>query len=217
MCLLTDRGKMAQETDEEPNPLPTTREGRIDFVEKRLIPLLDSPKWNEEFETTPNSVQDSANSLAEEYYDLAVPMLGSTAILILSLFVIDYLMFLHAQVYGLFLNAGAGIFFVFPSLKGRFVISSIVDTEDKEAIRKLEAQEMVANNAGMALLVFGFLIQVLSVQFLSRPELLQANIASRVLPNWIVGVMLLIALISGAKSLQRLRDRRLSQRGESQD
>ncbi|WP_440005312.1 hypothetical protein [Halomicrococcus sp. SG-WS-1] len=203
---------MATQNDRELDFQIRSREGRISLIKEVIIPELDAPKWKDEYETNPASVEKSARSLAEEYHDLAAPLVYGTAVLVLLLFAIDYMVYLHSQVYGLFLNILAGICFIFPSLKGRYVIASIVDGEDKAALRKLEAQEMASNNVGMALLGGGFLVQVLTVQFLSRPELLRVNIAAKFLPGWTTGIMLLTALYIGAKCLNRSRSRKLAQR-----
>lgn len=208
---------MSLKTDKEQQFQLGSREGRLHLIKRYFIPALDAPKWGEKYKPDADSVEQSAHALAEEYHDLAVPMLYSTAILVISLSTIDYLVALHAQVYGLFLNVWSGVFFAFPSLKGRYVIASIVDGKEEEALRKLEAQEMASNNVGIALLATGFFVQIWSAQFLPKSEFLRANIAVEMIPEWAIGVLLVLALIICGKALKRFRDRRISGRDDESD
>jgi len=187
-----------------------SREWRIHMIENYLIPRLDSPSWARQYETDSDSVEMAAETLAEEYHDLAVPEFSSTVIVVILLLPVDYLFYINPQVYGLFIDIWAALFFVFPSLKGRYVIASAAKGAPKEAIHRLEAQEMVSNNTGFVLLAFGFVLQILSVQFLPNSEFIGENILSTSLPSWMSSVLLLTVLLVGLKTLGRMRSRRLS-------
>lgn len=189
-----------------------SREGRIQLIEKHLIPKLDSPNWATEFGNDSATVDTASRTLAEEYHDLAIPEVYSTIVIVTLLLAIDYAVYFNPQVYGLFIDIWAALFFVFPSLKGRHVIATAVEGKPKEGVHRLEAQEMVSTNTGFALLAFGFVIQILSVQFFSNAEFVQQNVFSTYLPGWIPGLLLLLALLVGLKSLGKMRERRLSSR-----
>lgn len=166
--------KTEETTDSESgsDPSPGTREHNIQIIKSRLIPALDMPEWQEKHDPDDKEVERSATILAEEYYDIAVPALQSFLTIILFLLLTDFLLFLEAQVYGLFISIWASIVMVFPSLKGRYVIATAVQGKPNEAIHRLEAQEVVTANVGFVVLAVGFVVQLFSEQFLTTDELL---------------------------------------------
>jgi len=198
--------------ESEVNPKWGSREHRIQLIQSLLIPRLDDPNWQEEYQPDTDEVNNSAAMLAKEYYDMAVPAVESFAVLIALLFLTDYLITLDAQVYGLFISIWASILMVFPSLKGRFVIATIVQGEPSEALHRLQAQEMVTANTGFAFLAFGFIVQVFSTQFLPSEELIQTNLLGSPTPRWITLVLLIATFAISSKAMAKLRDNRLTAR-----
>jgi hypothetical protein len=145
-----------------PNPSPGTREHYIQIIKLTLIPTLDTPTWQEKHDPNEKEVERAATILAEEYYDMAVPAVVSFLTIILFLLLTDSLLFLDAQVYGLFISIWASIIMVFPSLKGRYVVATAVQGKPNEAIHRLEAQEVVTANVGFVILAVGFIFQLFS-------------------------------------------------------
>ncbi|MEA5386016.1 hypothetical protein VB779_02110 [Haloarculaceae archaeon H-GB11] len=187
------------------------RSRQIQRISEWFVPSLDSEEWQEKFPANAENVEKSTTALAREYHDLTNPAFISTTVLVFLLLVVDFLMYLNGQVYGLFIDLWAALFLVFPSLKGRFVISTLAEG-DEDAVRLLEAQEMVANNIGVGLLALGFVIQIITVQFLGRTEFFANNILTNSLPGFVTGIFLLIALAVTLKVLGRLRSIKLEQR-----
>lgn len=188
-----------------------SRNHRIRLIRFWLIPLLDSPEWNERYEPDPDSVKQSADILAKEYYDLAAPEFYSTISLIILLLLVDHMLFINVQIYGLFIDIWAAVFLIFPSLKGRYITATSAEGTPAEAIHRLEAQEMVSANIGFVFLALGFILQVLSIQLIPSGEFLQANQLAPYVPSWATIVLLLGAIGISSKILANLRDKRLSE------
>lgn len=201
-------------TESESSPAWGSREHRIQMIQSLLIPRLDDSGWQEEYQPDADEVDNSANMLAKEYYDMAVPAIQSFAVLILLLFLTDYCVSLDAQVYGLFISIWASIFMVFPSLKGRFVIATVVQGEPSEALHRLQAQEMVTANTGFVFLAFGFIVQVFSTQFLPSGELIQTNQFGSITSWWLTLGLLVGTFALSSLTMAKLRDNRLTAREE---
>ncbi|KTG07948.1 hypothetical protein AUR64_01555 [Haloprofundus marisrubri] len=189
-----------------------SREDLLQIIQDKLIPHLDNTEWREEYHPDNDSVEQSAEALAEEFYDLAVPGCYSLVVVVILLSAVDYLIHLNPQVYGLFIDVWAALFFVFPSLKGRYVMATAVDGLPREAMNRLEAQNMVSNTVGFVMLAVGFLLQIVAVQMFSSSEFLQSNILGDFAPNWIALLFLGFVLFFGFKSLYHFRGKRLSGR-----
>ena len=192
-----------------------SRDYRLQFIKERLIPRLDTRKWKEEYDPDADSVERSAEALSEQYHDLAVPEFYSTLIIIFLLGMLDAVVYLNPQVYGLFIDVWAAIFLVFPSLKGRYVMTTAVEGAPKDAIRRIESQEMVSANTGFVMLSLGFFLQIVSVQFLSSSEFIKTNILADAVSGWLTIVLLIGVLWLGFKSLNHLREKRLADREQS--
>lgn len=199
-------------SENESNPQLGSREHRIQLIQSYLIPILDVSGWQEEYDPDTNEVENSATMLAKEYYDMAVPAIKSFSVMIVLLLLTDYLVFINGQVYGLFISIWASIFMVFPSLKGRFVIATVVQGEPPEALHRLQAQEMVTANTGFVFLGLGFIAQVFSTQFLPSEELIQTNLLGSPSPWWMTLVLLIGTFAISSKTMAKLRDSRLTAR-----
>jgi hypothetical protein len=196
----------------EANPAWGSREHRIQLIQSYLIPVLDDSGWKEEYDPDSDEVKKSATMLATEYYDMAVPAMASFGVMIALLFLTDYFIILDGQVYGLFISIWASMFMIFPSLKGRFIIATAVEGEPSEALRRLQAQEMVTANTGFVFLAFGFIIQVFSTQFLTSKELIQTNLLGSPTPGWMTLVLLIATFAISSKTMAKLRNSRLKAR-----
>lgn len=184
-------------------------EKRIRIIDQKFIPRLRDSDWVEEFEPDENEVARSSRELSEVYDALAMPEMRAAVVLLLLIAIVDSLVFLHIQVYGLALDIWAATCFVFPSLKGAEVIASTVEGNE-DAIRVLEAQDMVSTNAGFGILIAGFGLQIVAVQA-PYSEVITDNFLSPILPSWAVYLMLLLAGAGTLLALGRARDRRLEQ------
>lgn len=210
--------KAEQSEDEEEGNLSWgSRSHRHNVIKSQLIPRLDDEGWNERYESEPEQVEESTTILTEEYYDMAVPAFWSFTVLVILLFVVDYLVALNGQMYGLFVNIWASIFLIFPSLKGRYVIATAVEGKSSEALSRLQAQEMVTANAGFAFLALGFIFQVFSAQFLISEEFILANILSDYASWWITLILLTLTFGISSLVMAKLRDNRLAVRKAERD
>lgn len=201
------------ERDEDGNrPAWGSRGHRIQLIQSYLIPFLDDTGWERRYEPDSGVVDESAAILAEEYYDMAVPAVWGCTVLLVLLFVVDYLVFLDGAIYGLSISIWASIFMVFPSLKGRFIIATAVQGEPTEAISRLQAEEVVTANTGFVFLALGFVFQVVSNQFLTSEELVQTNLIGNEPQSWLTAVLLILTFFITSKTMAKLRDSRLSAR-----
>lgn len=169
---------------------PEARKKWIELVRTRLVSSLPAPDWVNEIGIDDDEITRSSRTLATVYRDLGIPMVLTIFALVGFLLVIDFLFFISSQVYGLYIDVFAAIFFLSPSLKSAEDIAATVTSEER-AVRIKEAQEMVANNVGFLTLLCGFGIQGLAVQS-QRRELIGENFLTG-LPDFLVYVALPLA------------------------
>lgn len=182
--------------------IPSNREEWVKMVREEFIAQLPDPDWADQVEVDENEVEKSANTLAALYRDLGFPMMWAIITLIVCLLGIDLLFYLSAQIYGLYIDVLAAIFFITPSFKSPTDMAYAV-TSKKQALRIKEGEEMVSNNVGFLTLLCGFVIQGIAVQS-QRTELLGENLLVG-LPDALVFISLPLAGILAFVVLGKLR------------
>lgn len=175
---------------------PNTRDGKINIFKDYFAPLLEDTKWKNKYEPSEEHVERAREHLAKEYYDLSIPVAKSTLFLLILLAITDFFLKFNAQIYGIFLSLMVAPASIFPSLKGPDVIASVVDDSNKDAERKLAAQEMALGNVVLLILVSGFLIQLYTVEFLPRREILTNNVAETIVPEGTVGITFILIFVT---------------------
>ncbi len=190
---------------------PEERKRWIEFVSAIFVSRLPAPDWAEEIEIDEDEISRSEKTLAAVYRDLGFPIIWTVLVLITSLLAIDVLFFVPSQVYGLYIDVFAAIFFLSPSLKSAEDIAAAVTSEER-AVRIKEAQEMVANNVGFLTLLCGFGIQGLALQS-QRTELIGENFLAS-LPGFLVYLALPLAGVFAFYVLGWTRSRYREERPE---
>jgi len=191
-----------------------TREGRISYVEQEWVPMLDSDRWGDIYPVEEGEKEAAGRIIAEELHDFGEPLIWAGILSLILLFTLDALLYLNAQAYGLFVNIWATLAFIFPAMKGRGMIATVVSGESKAAKRRLEVQSLVANSTGICLFGIGFLAQLMAVQLIPQEELLTSNLATPPLPQWTSIVALLVVFHLTGKFVSWRRSKHLDERFE---
>jgi len=161
---------------------------------KSVLDRLDESSWKEKYESDLDTVEESHNLLAVRYYEVTNSAVKGLVILLTCLIIIDLLVEMNSLVYGLTVNLWGSIFLIYPSFRGKYMISSISESVDEQAIREIEVNRMVFTNIGFFLLILGFLLQIIAHQVFSY-GFITTNILSIYLSEWTVVPLTLVALI----------------------
>ncbi|WP_251328317.1 hypothetical protein [Haloplanus pelagicus] len=165
--------------------VPITREGRIEWIRRNLIPLLDSQLSDHpDKELDEESINTSEKILAEEYLDEGSGIFKTFGKVTLPMIIIDSVSYMPPQVYGLvFSTLGTFIMLVEADILGSEPITAqSMDTVggptggkeylDEEKVRRL-ANNTVITNIGLVWLFFGFTMQIIAVWAISSETLIQ--------------------------------------------
>ncbi|TKX79878.1 hypothetical protein [Halorubrum sp. SD626R] len=172
----------------------TAKESEGNFSESvmKLVETLDQYDWRTEYEHSEDSVKRSQQFLAEQYFEISKIVIVSLISLSLSLVLTDILFPISSFLYGLTISIWGSILLAVPSLKGRYQISAIVDSNDKSAIRRVEAKRMTYTNAGLGFLILGFFIQLVTHQ-INANNIIADDVLAIYFPDW-VAILALIAI-----------------------
>lgn len=172
----------------------TAKESEGNFSESvmKLVETLDQDDWRTEYEHSEDSVKRSQQFLAEQYFEISKIVIVSLISLSFSLVLTDILFPISSFLYGLTISIWGSILLAVPSLKGRYQISAIVDSNDKSAIRRVEAKRMTYTNAGLGFLILGFFIQLVTHQ-INADNIISDDVLAIYFPDW-VAIFALIAI-----------------------
>jgi len=185
---------MAREEEQDvEEPSSTTREGESDYfaVVMELVELLDNDNWKDEYEHSEDSVRRSQRFLAEQYSEISKIVIMSLISLSFSLVLTDVLFPISSFLYGLTISIWGSVLLAVPSLKGRYQISAIVDSNDKSAVRRVEARRMTYTNAGLVFLIFGFFLQLITHQ-INADNIVPVDILATQVPDWVAIPVLIV-------------------------
>jgi len=190
---------------------PEEREEWIENVRVERLSDLPAPDWMDEIETDEEELVRSGRTLGAVYRDLGFSLFAAILALVPSLILIDTLFYLSPQIYGLYIDVLAAMFFLTPGLNSPEDIAVVVSS-NKRAIRIKEAEEMVAHNVGFITLLTGFGIQGAAIQS-QRTELVGENILSS-LPGYFVYILLPLAGVLAFLVLGKVRNQFRKERAE---
>lgn len=204
---------MTSQMDEEINGLKdlleryelSTETGKVNLFKNHFAEWLEDDDWKDEFEPDEEEMELAREWLAKEYYNLALPVAFSTMFLIILILIADYFLSFQAQVYEIFLSLWAAPASIFPSLKGADVIASTTGEANSTAEQKVAAQNMAMSNVVLIVLLIGFTLQLLAVEFLARREFLTDNLAVGAVPNWTTGAAFILIAVLTMLYFRRLR------------
>lgn len=166
--------------------IPITRDEKVQWVQKNLIPIFDS-RLNDspEKEVDQERLKRSKEILAEEYLDETGGILKSMFKMMFVLVIIDALTYMPPQVYGLiFTTTGTFIMLVEADILGSEAITARSQDSrgavyggpttflNEEKARRL-ARNTVNTNIGLVWMFIGFLMQITAVWAIPSGTLLQ--------------------------------------------
>lgn len=165
-----------------------------------IITTLDRPRWKEKYGSDLETVRQTHIALTRSYYFMSKSAIKGTFVLLIGLLAIDFLIDLQSFIYGLSTNIWGTMFLVYPSLRGRYVISAIAEGVSEDAVRQLEISKMVSTNLGFAILAFGFVLQIFAHQIASS-EFISTNYMEPIVPEWTVFLMIFLVFILASKGV----------------
>lgn len=177
---------------------------------------MDDDQWQKYFEPDEGDIELVRDALTKELHDLAVPAIWTGFWLLFTVLIIDILIPLDPRSYGIFLDVYAGLLFVFPALRGRYVIASSI-TGNPEASAKLESENFVSTGSGFLMLAAGFIFQYLAISMPNGWELVGENVLSSFLPPILVLIIPLSTVLVGMRVLRTSREKRLRNRREDSE
>lgn len=166
------------------------------------ITELDRPDWKEKYGSELNTVRQTHTDLTRSYYFMSISMIKGTIVLLLGILVIDLFMGLQNLIYGLSVNIWGTMFIIYPSLRGRYVITSVVESVSEEVTRELEIKKMVSKNIGFCLLILGFALQIFAHQS-EYSQVISTNYLHQILPEWTVFIFILIVFYLASIAVSR--------------
>ncbi|WP_435147187.1 hypothetical protein [Halobaculum sp. P14] len=177
------------------------REEQSQLVES-LVKCIPNPNWADRYEVDEEELEQSRLRLTATYQEIGSPLICSLVSLLVLLAVLDLFVVLSTQIYGLYIDVLAAIFFLTPSLKSPVEIAASVE-EIQGPVRRMESEEMVAHNVGFSALLVGFGMQIFAVQS-ARSELLGQNYLSG-MPDLVGGIGLILVGVLSLTILGKLR------------
>ena len=169
---------------------------------ERAIERLDVAKWKNEYGSELDTVRKTHVEMTRTYYFVSMGTIKGTACLLFCLLMIDLMIEFQSYIYGLSANIWGTMFIIYPSLRGRYLITAIVEDVDQSLIRELEIKKMAFTNTGFGLLILGFGLQIFAHQS-TGDEFLSWNFLENVIPGWFVFPLLLIAFYLSTRVVSR--------------
>lgn len=178
------------ETDENGDKYPDI-DNKLILILEDTITKLDRPDWKEKYGSELNSVRQTHTDLTRSYYFMSMSMIKGTLVLLAGLLIIDLFIELQNLIYGLSVNIWGTMFIIYPSLRGRYVITSVVENVSEEVTRELEIKKMVSKNLGFGLLILGFILQIFAHQS-EYSQVISTNYLQQIFPEWIAFIFIFI-------------------------
>jgi len=167
-------------------------EDRAEVKTYFILSMLVNNDWLNVFNPASEEITKAYRWLDTEYRYPGMAAFWSSVCLLASFLIVDLLVDLNGQMYGLAMALLGSILLVYPNLRGPDVIASVAEDE-RRAIRKLESENMVYNNTGFAILSVGFVLQMWAVQ--TGWNGLSTNLIADVVPGWVTGLLLISSFL----------------------
>lgn len=164
----------------------------IQVVEESILPLLERSGWEKEYEVDEDALTKSRRVLAEEYWEAGNAFMDICFGILFVVLLVDHVVLIEPTIYGLLVNiAGAAAIF-FSGVRDPAMIAAIVDSDDVEAKRELEARKMAYHNSGFVLLFVGFFLQLLALVLFPDSQIIEWSILKDGAPTLQRGGLLFI-------------------------
>lgn len=164
----------------------------IKLIEKYFVPEVDRPGWKKTYGPSDEHVLNAQRSIAEGLYNRSSSLFKFAILVIVSVAIVDILLPIQAQFYGISLYMFAVTILVYPSLRGRYTIASITE-KNSEAIRYLETERTVFTINAFFFVLIGVILQLIAIQ-ITGPDVFTENVAISFIPNWVAIPLFFVCL-----------------------